>query len=379
MPVSPAVTSAALVVAVGVTGWLFSGDWTVTDTAGVLRVLLGLVGMVTIPWRYRYPWEFAVLGVVFAAFAPLASYLPLVGVFVVATRRRPFETVAITVLSMAGAAYTMVSEVPDPTGMWVALLGAWTLQFASVAAGLLAGTRRAVIADLRGRLATAEAERAERDERARAAERRRIAGEMHDLLGHRLSLLSVHAGALELRSDLSADTVRESARVLRDTTHRAMEDLRTIVQVLREPVGDDPVLDPPGEGLGGIESLVAEARAAGAEIRLRSTELLLLTPPPDPLAGVAYRVVREGLTNATRHAPGAAVEVRLDGRPGRDLAVTVTSGCTGDRPPAPVGAGTGLIGLRERVETLTGGTLAHGPLPDGYRLRAVLPWRKENR
>jgi len=344
-----------------------------TGPLHVVQLVVGAAAIAAIPWRYRYPRVFGVVAVLSANVSPLTSYLPLVGVFVVATRRRAYETVLITALAVAGAALNFAA-IPDGDTMWAMLLGATTLLVTSVTAGLLTGTRRALVDDLRERLTRAETDRALRDEQARTAERRRIAGEMHDRLGHRLSLLSVHAGALALRTDLSAETVRESARVLRDTTHRAMEDLRTIVGVLHDSPCDEN--DDP-EDLGAVEGLVAEARTAGADVSLRSTALLMVAPPGQPLAGVAYRVVREGLTNAARHSPGAPVEVVLDGRPGRDLTVTVTSGRTADRP-APEGAGTGLVSLRERIETLTGGTLAHGPLPAGYRLRAALPWRKES-
>lgn len=372
--IRPAVMSAILMVAVAAAGLTTGGALRVDGAGRIALMVLGLAAIACMPLRYRYPWIFALGSLVVGNIAPLATYLPLVGVFVIATRRRTSETVLVLLLSVVAATINIYHGIPDLQTMLVLLGGAMGFLATSAVAGLLTGIRRAMVDDQRDRLARAEIDRAVRDEQARTAERRRIAGEMHDRLGHRLSLLSVHAGALALRDDLSAETVRESAQVLRDTTHRAMEDLRTIVQVLHEPV--DPERPDDTEDLAAVEHLVGEARAAGADVSVRSTALLMMSPPGRPLAGVAYRVVREGLTNAARHAPGAAVEVVLTGRPGRDLTVTVTSGCTGDRP-APEGAGTGLVGLRERVETLTGGTLAHGPLPDGYRLRATLPWTKE--
>lgn len=351
VPVRPAVISAVLMVAV------LAGGLTVVETqatAGVLQWVLLVVGVLmigSIAVRYRMPWMFAVLAVLGPLVSPVATYLPLVGVFVIATRRRAVETLPVLALAVGTAAITLYRNVPDGPTVLVLLGGAVAFQGISATAGLLTGIRRAMVDDLRERLARAEADRAVREEQARADERRRIAGEMHDRLGHRLSLLSVHAGALALRGDLPASTVRETARVLRDTTHRAMEDLRTIVQVLHEPTGDVP---DEIEDLGAVEELVAEARAVGADVRLRSTALLTVCPPGRPLAGVVHRVVREGLTNAARHAPGTRVEVALDGRPGRDLTVTVTSGESA-AGTAPEGAGTGLVGLRERVETLAGG------------------------
>ncbi|WP_224390379.1 histidine kinase [Pseudonocardia sp. ICBG1293] len=373
MPVRPAVISALLVAAVLAAGLTVAET---QATAGVLQWALlaaGLASIAGIPWRYRFPRVFAVLAVLGPVVSPIATYLPLVGVFVIATRRRAVETLPVLALAVGAAAFTLYRNVPDGWTVLVLLGGAVAFQAVSVTAGLLTGIRRAMVDDLRERLDRAEAERALREDQARADERRRIAGEMHDRLGHRLSLLSVHAGALALRGDLPASTVRETARVLSDTTHRAMEDLRTIVQVLHEPAGDVPN---EVDDLGAVAALVVEARGVGVDVGLRSTELLTLAPPGRPLAGVAHRVVREGLTNAARHAPGARVEVVLDGRPGAELTVTVRCGPS-IAGPASGGARTGLVGLRERVETLTGGTLTHGTTPSGHVLRAVLPWPTE--
>jgi len=208
-------------------------------------------------------------------------------------------------------------------------------------------------------------------EEARAAERRRIAREMHDVLAHRLSLLSVHAGALEFNADAPAEEVAEAAGVIRESARSALEDLRGVIGVLREDAGESPT-EPPQPTFADLPRLVEESRAAG--MRITAGIELGEAPPPAAVGRTAYRIVQEGLTNARKHAPGAAVTLTVSALEDhlyvevRSLApVAVASGS-----PLP-GAGTGLIGLAERV-TLAGGELEHGVDPDGaFVLRARLP------
>src|SRR5262249_27950721 len=192
-------------------------------------------------------------------------------------------------------------------------------------------------------------------EQAREAERRRIAREMHDVLAHRLSLLSVHAGALEFRPDASAEQVSEAAGVIRSSAHAALQELRDVIGVLRD-AGDEDGRQPPQPTFGQIRGLVDESHAAGMNVHLYD-RVGAGQEIPLALGRTAYRVVQEGLTNARKHAPGAAVEVRTSTGEG-SLLVEVTSrpavGVAGRLPLA--GTGTGLVGLTERVE-LTGGEL----------------------
>jgi signal transduction histidine kinase len=199
-------------------------------------------------------------------------------------------------------------------------------------------------------------------EQAREAERRRIAGEMHDVLAHRLSLLSVHAGALEFHPDAPPEEIAQAAGVIRENAHDALRELREVVGVLRGP-GEDT--EPPQPTLDDIPRLIEESRAAGMRVRAR-----IDATGSDPLLGrTAYRVVQEGLTNARKHAPAAAVEVKVAGD--ERLVVEVVSRQAAGGGGVP-GAGTGLIGLAERV-ALAGGTLEHGPNERGdFVLRATL-------
>src|SRR5215467_2440967 len=228
----------------------------------------------------------------------------------------------------------------------------------------------------RERARRAEAEEQLRSEQIRYAERARIAREMHDVLAHRISLLSLHAGALEFRPDAPPEEIARAVAVIRASAHQALEDLRTVIGVLRDgPDGQAP--QPPQPTLAELPGLLEESRAAGMHI-LAEVDLPDLAAVPDAIGRHALRIVQEALTNARKHATSAPVELRLDGAPGDGLAIEV-------RNPSPVlatgepkipGAGTGLLGLAERA-ALSGGRLEYGPDEHGhFRLRAWLPWPK---
>jgi signal transduction histidine kinase len=212
-------------------------------------------------------------------------------------------------------------------------------------------------------------------EQAREAERRRIAREMHDVLAHRVSLLSLHAGALEFRPDAPPEEIAAAAGVIRSTAHAALQDLREVIGVLRESTDGAEAVEPPQPTLADIPALVEECRAAGMRVACR-IDAPAADAVPEALGRTAYRIVQEGLTNARKHAPAAAVDVTIAG--GDELVVEVVSRrpvgvAAGAAALAGTGGGTGLIGLAERVG-LAGGELQHGPDAGGdFVLRATLP------
>lgn len=215
-----------------------------------------------------------------------------------------------------------------------------------------------------------EREQAAVADRERLRERSRIAGDMHDSLGHDLALLALRAGALELDPGLGA-AQREAAGELRRAAADATARLRDIIGVLRED-GEAPPVAPPGET---VAELVARARASGMSVTL--TDAVGVTEPlPEMAARALHRVVQEGLTNAAKHAPGAPVTVVAE-RDAGTVRVRVTNGPGASSGP-PAGAasgGTGLVGLDERVR-LAGGSLTHRTTEDGgFALRADLPLR----
>ncbi|MET9507160.1 histidine kinase [Streptomyces flavidovirens] len=216
---------------------------------------------------------------------------------------------------------------------------------------------------------------------ARLRERQRIAQDMHDSLGHQLALISVHTGALEVDPALT-DRQREGVGVLRNASVAAMHELREVVGILRDGVerddaataqGPPPVDDPhpAARGAAGIEGLVAAARAAGNSVELRCTGVRR------PLAAAAdhaaYRIAQEALTNAYKHAPGAAITVELRYEPD-SLVVEIANGPAPADPGDVVSGGQGLTGLRERAR-LVGG-MVHAGRTDGggFRVAGVLPY-----
>ncbi|MFF0153941.1 sensor histidine kinase [Micromonospora sp. NPDC005203] len=202
-------------------------------------------------------------------------------------------------------------------------------------------------------------------ERIRLRERARIAGEMHDSLGHDLSLIALRAAALEVAADLDARH-RAAAGELRASVSAATERLHEIIGVLREEGGAS--VRPSGET---VADLVDNAREAGLAVRLEAASAVAELPAMTGHA--AHRVVREALTNAARYAPGAPVEVRLI-RDGERVEVSVVNGAPPSEPlPAPPSRGSGLLALAERVR-LAGGTLDAGPRTDGgFAVVAALP------
>ena len=207
------------------------------------------------------------------------------------------------------------------------------------------------------------------------AERARIAREMHDVLAHRISLLALHAGGLEVRPDLPPAEVRETAELLRSTARQALEELRSVIGVLREDPGDEQSPPAPQPTLSDIRRLVEQTRRAGTKIDF---EMQVENPDavPSALGRDAYRIVQEALTNIGKHASDAVARVSVTGAPDGTLHISVRNRqpvhvATG---PALPGSGTGLLGLQERV-ALTGGTLVHGPDGSGdFVVEAELQW-----
>ncbi|WP_081680623.1 sensor histidine kinase [Cellulomonas sp. URHD0024] len=264
-----------------------------------------------------------------------------------------------------GALGTAVRALWWPGGVGVPLqwwlIGDVAVHAALFAWGALWRTRAELMASLRERARRAEAEQEQRVEQARTAERTRIAREMHDTLAHRLTLVATTAGALEFRTDLTKEQVASAAGVVRANASEALEELRTVIGVLRT----SPDELRPTPGLADVPRLVDETRGAGVDVRLDVADLEL----PTALDLAVYRACQEGLTNARRHAPGSRVTVNVAVDDGLRVVVANDQGGKGETN----GTGTGLIGLTERVELL-GGQVHAGPAGEGFRLEAWIPW-----
>ena len=338
----------------------------------LVDIVLGLACLVALWWRRSRPGAVGVLTTTASIVSGLAAGPALIAGFNVAVRGTRREILAVVAVTVAAIVLFPLVYPPGDSFLLNLLVG-FLLMAVVIGWGLFVRVRREQVFGLRERAARLEAEQRLHVEQARDAERRRIAREMHDVLAHRVSLLSLHAGALEFRRDASPEEVAEAAGVIRATAHAALEDLRQVIGVLRDGAeAGEP--EPPQPTLADVPALVEESRAAGMKVRCR-IDLPDPAAVPVALGRTAFRIVQEGLTNARKHAPSAAVDVTIGG--GDQLAVEVVSrrpvGVAVAAAPLP-GAGSGLIGLGERV-ALAGGELRHGPDAAGdFVLRATLPW-----
>lgn len=350
-----------------------------TVHAGPWERAVFFTALPTLLVRRRFPW-LPVLATPLLCFDP-AAVLPVVVVCYTAGRQWGPRWRTLASFVLAAGSLTISAWDPKPNdGVLYQLLvpSAWLA--ASMLVGLWMHQRRMLVGALRERAAQAERNSELLSERAVAAERRRIAREMHDVVAHRVSTIALQAGALTMTA--TDERTVETAEVIRSTSATALTELREILDVLRqdeqdpkdhsERIGGLTGVRTDGSVLADVEALVRDCVAAGAVIRLEAAADL--PDVPGPVRRAAYRVVQEALTNAAKHAPDAPVDVRLGTGPG-ELRLTVANrrGETGSAVVPVPGSGYGLLGMRERV-TLAQGTLRTGPTEDGgYRVEATFP------
>jgi signal transduction histidine kinase len=331
-PTAVALWSAGIIVAVALgLGWCAASGWLlavglVVPTAGL--VVLGHGQSANLAW----------MGLcVIAAWGALTSALP----------------VALTMFGVLAAA---------PIGEWVLQpsepgWGAWLMGTAFTTVACVFGRR------LRVTVSELQATRAELAARTRAEERSRIAGEVHDVIGHALTVSLLHIGSARLALDDEPDEARTSLLEAERLARKSLEEVRATVGLMRS---DDPARMEPLPDAADITGLVESFRRAGAPVELTVEGDLGSLESARGLA--AYRIVQEALTNATRHAAGESVTVRvLVDHAG--ASVSVRNGGTPDPAAAP---GSGLLGMRDRAESV-GGRLAAGAVGHGWLVEAVLP------
>ncbi len=315
----------------------------------------------------RRRWPFLVLLVAVACMPAGVTLLPLmVAQYSVAVRYGVSVVTGLAVV-IAGIAGNVVPVLRAPANFTLLVLVLGFFVLGPALAGLWMHQRAALLAVLRERADEAERTRTLLADQAVFAERRRIAREMHDVVAHRVTAVALQAGALSLRAP--DEKTEQAAETIRATSASALDELRDILRVLR-----DDAVEVPGAGvLASLEDLVEEVTATGARVELALPDPLPVVP--DQVGRAVYRVVQEALTNAGKHAPHAAVDVRLDVT-GDRLAVEVTNRLTPHGSAVP-GSGYGLVGMRERVE-LAGGDLRTGPAGDGrFRVLARFPVGRE--
>ncbi len=368
---------AALVVALAAEAWveIWLGHPVASGWGGprVLSSVLAVLAAVPLLWRVRYPFP--------ALLATLAVVVALTGL--IAPRQPPQEPA----IALMICCYSVGAHVRGRRAfLLVPLIAVVALAFGvsgwqtladdvqAAAAFVLAWVIGRIIRTLRRRTGELEDVTAqlveEREERARlaiAAERARIARELHDVVAHNVSVMVIQATAANLVLAVDQQPVRDALGTIETVGRQTVDEMRRLLGILRQ--NEEPALAPPAS-LARLDDLIEQVRDAGLPVTLTVDG----TPPSSLPAGVdlsAYRIVQEALTNTLKHARAGRADVRVQYRPGAiELAIT-DDGTSPDKGSA---TGHGLVGMRERA-TLYGGSLHAGPRqPAGYEVRATLPF-----
>ncbi|WP_329219822.1 histidine kinase [Streptomyces sp. NBC_01485] len=349
--------------------------FTQLPVAGMLAFQAGLV--LPLLWRRRRPLvAFAAITAVFvlqwslgaALRADVALFIALYSLALHGwLRQLPWACAA-----MAAAMVLVAVRVSSAVSVWDALFFLLSTATAALALGLMVRIRRAQLAGLRDRATRLEIERDQRSRLATATERTRVAREMHDIVGHNLSVIITLADAGAYATDTAPERGKEALQLIGDTGRQALGELRRVLGVLRDAGGGPPGGPElsPQPGIPDVEALCAKVRAAGLEVVYRTSGDV------DALDGgvqlTAYRIVQEALTNTLKHTDtDTRVHVAILFADDR-LNIQVQD--TGPAAPAgpPNEEGHGLVGMRERA-ALYGGTVSAGPTGGGgWSVGAVL-------
>ena len=360
---------------------------------GAAAMSVAFFGPIALFWRHRIPFVLTIVAALVSLVLPIGNTLAFVALGSLIGRRRGPAVWATAGLVAATSSWVVIADSlaqPRAASVIKNVLGPvngdpnelvevspWAV-VTIVALGIGLAVGAGVLVRLRRQNQTVvgevQTERAASgrlgDEVARRQERERIAREVHDAMGHRLSLLNLHAGALEL--NVTDDPrLKQSASLVRQSAGEAMEDLRGLLQVLREPLGDDP----PEIPLSRLPEVVRDSFGAGQVVS--SSIFISEAERADPqLSRGVYRTVQEVLTNARKHAPGQPVLLSVEGGPATGIVIEARNRYVGGAD-APPGSARGLKGIAERAELL-GGHLQYG-LDEGgtvFRVRVELPWRE---
>lgn len=360
---------------------------------GAAAMSVAFFGPIALFWRHRIPFVLTIVAALVSLVLPIGNTLAFVALGSLIGRRRGPAVWATAGLVAATSTWVVVADSlaqPRAASVIKNVLGPvngdpnelvevspWAV-VTIVALGIGLAVGAGVLVRLRRQNQTVvgevQTERAASgrlgDEVARRQERERIAREVHDAMGHRLSLLNLHAGALELNAT-DDPRLKQSASLVRQSAGEAMEDLRGLLQVLREPLGDDP----PEIPLSRLPEVVRDSFGAGQVVS--SSIFISEAERADPqLSRGVYRTVQEVLTNARKHAPGQPVLLSVEGGPATGIVIEARNRYVGGAD-APPGSARGLKGIAERAELL-GGHLQYG-LDEGgtvFRVRVELPWRE---
>jgi len=365
--------------------------------AGTALALLVVAAWITVIWRRRLPLLPLVAGGVLAVVG--ISYVLLLVGAVAVVRRSPrgmpwvagLTTVLAVLFAIREALTSWGGALPwyftsradaqyEPT--WIVMSFVWVLLSLGAAMGIaLYGRARREAADSDER-AQRELERADllTEKMVRQAERERIARDMHDALAHRLSVVSLHAGALEAAASQTTagggavgQDAGEIARTVREQTHAALQDMRGLIGDLR---GGAIAPSSSPATTSAIGALLGDLRHGGARI----SAFVVIEAPERSAAlfdSAVFRIVQESLTNAVKHAPGAHIDVYVRTDPQTGARIRVENPLTAQAPAAGTvpGGGNGTVGIRERAAALDG-TAWIGAHDGVFIVDVTLPWQE---
>ena len=336
----------------------------------VAELVLGGLAYVLVFFRRRAPTSIALVVAAMSTLSGIAAGPATLAAVSVATLRRPWPIVGVGVANFAAAqTYTSIAPFEDNTPLVTVLINL-VVNGGMMGWGMYLGSRREIVWTLRTRAERAEHEQELRVVQARSTERARIAREMHDVVAHRITQVSMQAGALAFRDDLDPGRLRQGLSEIQGQANHALHELRDVLGVLREDdAGGSSARPQPTYD--DIAALVDDARQLGLNVTYDDS-VETSTPVPLATGRTLYRIIQEGITNARKHAPGAPLSISCGGDPEAGISVTLTNPM-GFGSTATPGAGLGLIGLRERAQ-LRGGWLADTRVGRSFVLEAWLPW-----
>lgn len=369
---------------------------TVTDSGTALTMVV-IAAWITVVWRRRLPLLVLVAGAVLAAVG--VSYILLLVGAVAAVRRDPRRTPWVSGVTATLVVLFAIREALTAWGgalswyftsradaqfepTWIVMSFVWVVVSLGAAAGIaLYGRARREAADSDER-AQRELRRADllTEQMVRQAERERIARDMHDALAHRLSVVSLHAGALEAAAGQGKTEGRgigqdagEIARTVREQTHAALQDMRGLIGDLR---GGATAPSAGPATTSAIGALLADLRRGGAQI----SAFVVIESPERSAAlfdSAVFRIVQESLTNAVKHAPGAHVDVYVRTEPQTGARIRVENPLSSRASATGIvpGGGNGTLGIRERATALNG-TAWIGAHDGTFIVDVTLPWQE---
>jgi signal transduction histidine kinase len=343
-----------------------------TTLRGNLFIVLVLGGGLALMWWRSHPRAASVVALgLFLAALPFGGWFPDTGVALYslsfAVLALGWSRRAAWLVAVCGVAYLVTFYYLSEMGSWVAAL---MVTVPPYAAGTILRLRKETADELARRAQELEDERELFAEIALRHERARIASELHDIVGHAISVMVIQAAAGKRLVDSDPTRAKEAFAAISESAKQGTKDLERLIQLLGGSDGDESS----GPDLSLVDEVVARAGRSGLNVTCRFEGDR--DRVSEPVAHLAFRVVQESLTNALRYAPGAEIRIVISvDEAGRGLAVRVENDRAAPRDAPLAGTGRGLVGLRERIQTLGGQFSAGTTGVGGWAVEAHLPVR----